>query len=216
MLEVVDLTKQTPEICIDQFVEFRRQQVSSCAADSFLTSADDLFQHERSFAKVFGKTHKIPRDQTLVILSDDDKQMDVNYTYSGHKVPVSKCTPDIKQIQAEVELAINQLPEFKTPVKFDVVLINRYLDGHDTVGWHCDNEPSIDQNFPIASVSLGATRDFDVRIIKDPKKKKRWALKHRDLLIMKAGSQGLFHHSLPRRSYAGKRINLTFRVQVRK
>src|ERR1019366_1452941 len=43
---------------------------------------------------------------------------------------------------------------------FDDVFVNRYRDGRDSVAWHGDHEVS---GKVVASLSLGATREFDLR-----------------------------------------------------
>src|ERR1700733_5791943 len=43
---------------------------------------------------------------------------------------------------------------------FDYVFVNRYRDGRDSVGWHGDHEVS---GKVVASLSPGATREFDFR-----------------------------------------------------
>ena len=47
--------------------------------------------------------------------------------------------------------------------EFNCVLVNLYRDGKDSNGWHADNEPELGKNPAIASLSLGATRRFDLK-----------------------------------------------------
>ena len=53
----------------------------------------------------------------------------------------------------------------KYKLKFNSVLANYYRDGHDTVDWHTDGEPALGKNPPIASISFGDTRNFELREI---------------------------------------------------
>ena len=46
---------------------------------------------------------------------------------------------------------------------FNFVLVNRYADGRDHAGEHRDDERELDPSAPIASLSLGAERDFRFR-----------------------------------------------------
>ena len=66
----------------------------------------------------------------------------------------------------------------------------------------------------IVSVSFGATRDFQVRDKNDQKNKRTYSLGDCDILVMKAGSQELTQHQVPKRSNSGERINVTFRAFV--
>ena len=100
----------------------------------------------------------------------------------------------------------------------NVVLLNVYADGQDHVDWHADDEVEIDQRSPIASLSLGWVRRFQVRPARRPSTGVRRArtvlLEPGSLLVMPPGFQGDWHHRVPRESAAGvqRRWNLTFRV----
>lgn len=64
-----------------------------------------------------------------------------------------------------------------------------------------------------ASVSLGAPRDFLLRCNADHSVRYRFRLGDGALLVMGAGVQQGWMHSVPRRAgAAGKRISLTFRT----
>jgi alkylated DNA repair dioxygenase AlkB len=96
--------------------------------------------------------------------------------------------------------------------KFNSVLINLYRDGQDSNGWHADDEPELGEAPVIASLSLGATRDFDLRLKQDHTTKARLALQHGSLLIMRGSTQQYWQHQIPKRSQVGARVNLTFRT----
>lgn len=98
--------------------------------------------------------------------------------------------------------------------RFAFVLLNRYRNGSDSVAWHNDREVTGLAHPVIASLTLGATRAFDLR----PKAERRRILsvdlEHGDLLIMRGATQENWEHRVakdPR--IAGERINLTFRQQ---
>lgn len=46
---------------------------------------------------------------------------------------------------------------------FNSLLCNLYRDGHDSIGWHADDEASLGAKPTIASLSLGDTRVFSLR-----------------------------------------------------
>lgn len=46
---------------------------------------------------------------------------------------------------------------------FNSLLCNLYRDGHDSIGWHSDDEASLGVQPTIASLSLGDTRVFSLR-----------------------------------------------------
>mmetsp|Transcript_10268 Transcript_10268/g.22839 ORF Transcript_10268/g.22839 Transcript_10268/m.22839 type:complete len:94 (-) Transcript_10268:102-383(-) len=85
------------------------------------------------------------------------------------------------------------------------------------MGYHADDEASLDPHTPIASISLGITRNFDIRPRKknsDGKRSRvaRIALGDGDLLLMLPPMQSHYEHAIPvEKRVAGERINLTFR-----
>jgi alkylated DNA repair dioxygenase AlkB len=80
------------------------------------------------------------------------------------------------------------------------------------MGWHSDDEPELDQNAPIASLSLGGERTFYFKH-KTDKTKASLPLENGSVLLMHAPTQEFWHHSLVKTSRpVGPRINLTFRA----
>lgn len=95
---------------------------------------------------------------------------------------------------------------------FNSVLLNRYRDGDDGMGWHSDNEPELGPAPVIASLSLGAGRRFLLRRRDDHAKKAEVLLDHGDLLLMGGQTQRLYQHCLPKSARPlAERLNLTFR-----
>ncbi len=95
---------------------------------------------------------------------------------------------------------------------FNSVLLNRYRDGDDGMGWHSDNEPELGPAPTIASVSLGAERRFALRRRDDHARKAEVTLGHGDLLVMAGRTQQHYQHALPKSARPlAERINLTFR-----
>ena len=90
--------------------------------------------------------------------------------------------------------------------------MNRYANGQDSMGWHSDDEAELGEQPVIASLSLGATRDFALRERGATRQHSKIALSHGSLLIMHAGMQQHWQHSVPKRQgVMTPRINLTFR-----
>lgn len=95
---------------------------------------------------------------------------------------------------------------------FNSVLLNRYRDGDDGMGWHSDNEPELGPAPVIASLSLGAGRRFLLRRRDDHAKNAEVLLDHGDLLVMGGQTQRLYQHCLPKSARPlAERLNLTFR-----
>ena len=127
------------------------------------------------------------------------------YSYSGLTLEPDNWDKDLFHIK--------QLIQNITHQEFNSVLLNEYPNGGVGMGWHSDDEKELGINPIIASVSLGAERDFLFRHKKDKSKEPvKILLKHGSLLLMMGNTQHHWHHSLPiRRKVKDKRINLTFR-----
>jgi alkylated DNA repair dioxygenase AlkB len=141
--------------------------------------------------------HAFPR---LTALYADDG---LTYTYSGVTYPSLVWTPELDLVRRRVEQAAG--------APFNSVLLNRYRDGSDSIGYHADDEPELGTNPIVPSISLGSRRLFVLRH-KKSKKKIEYDLTHGSLLIMGGTVQHFWLHSLPKTAEAvGERINLTFR-----
>ncbi|XP_024130591.1 DNA oxidative demethylase ALKBH2 [Oryzias melastigma] len=177
--------------------------------------ADELFEHleeevvystgEEAKVQVYGKVYNIPRKQATY------GDTDLTYKYSGVTRSACPWTPTLENIRDAVTKA--------TGHTFNFVLINRYKDGLDHMGEHRDDEKELDPACPIASVSLGAARDFIFRH-RDARGRNcsrqiepvKLELAHGSLLLMNPPTNTFWYHSLPvRKKILQPRINLTFR-----
>ncbi len=146
---------------------------------------------------LFGKTHNIPRMTSF--LAD----IDITYTYSGVSHHSEGWPSWFLPLLEQINTSCNQ--------NFNGCLLNLYRSGLDRMGWHSDNEPEIDQTMPIASLSLGASRDLCFKHRFEPCRY-NLRLNAGDLLIMHPGCQEKWLHCLPiRKNVSESRINLTFR-----
>lgn len=146
---------------------------------------------------VYGREVAIPRLQAWY---GDNSQ---TYTYSGLSMQAMSWT----QTLAELRNRIEQHSGFR----FNTCLANLYRDGNDSVGWHSDDEPELGVNPVIASLSLGESRDFQLKH-KVTKEKLTIPLKTGSLLLMSGETQHFWQHCIPRtKRVKSPRINLTFR-----
>lgn len=131
-----------------------------------------------------------------------------SYTYSKVTKEALPWTEDL--------LFIKQTIEEKTGEAFNACLLNLYHNGDEGMGWHSDNESSIEKESAIASVSFGADRMFSFRH-KKTKETVSILLESGSLLLMKGITQQHWHHSLPKsKKIKEARINLTFRCMKEK
>jgi len=127
------------------------------------------------------------------------------YRYSGQTLEPRAMVPAL--------LPVLEAVQARTHVPFNHVLVNRYRDGLDSMGFHADDEPELGDNPQVATVSLGASRRFVLR----PRRGRdleplHHELEHGSLLIMGGTCQRQYHHGIPRQpSVTGERVSLTFR-----
>lgn len=126
------------------------------------------------------------------------------YRYSGLTLSPQPFTPLLARIKAMIEAVSGE--------RFNSALLNYYRDGADSVSWHRDAEPELGPDPVIASLSLGATRRFDMRRSDDRARRISLELEHGSLLLMGRGCQIHWQHQVAKtKAPVGARINLTFR-----
>jgi alkylated DNA repair dioxygenase AlkB len=129
-----------------------------------------------------------------------------SYHYSGTSKQALPWTPELLELKAQVES--------QTGSAFNSCLLNLYHQGNEGMGWHSDDEKSIDPNTSIASLSLGVARKFSFKH-KQTKETVSLILETGSLLVMKPPTQIHWHHSLPKsKKILSPRINLTFRSML--
>ncbi|HEU4790212.1 MAG TPA: alpha-ketoglutarate-dependent dioxygenase AlkB [Flavobacterium sp.] len=175
---------------------------------SFLSKeeANSLFQEllentpwQQDEITVYGKKHLQPR--LTALYGNEGKP----YSYSNIVMQPHYWTLTLQKIKSLVESA--------SDTNFTAVLLNYYRDGSDSNGWHADNEKELGTNPIIASLSLGAERNFQLKHNFDATQKKNLILENGSLLLMKGTTQHFWKHQVPKTAKPiGPRINLTFRV----
>ncbi len=168
-------------------------------ADALLAALLDEVTWEQHHVRIAGKCIPSPR------LSAWHGDPGVAYRYSGTTYRADGWTPTLAALR-------DRLLE-RTGHRFDSVLVNRYRDGADSMGWHADDELELGPEPVIASISLGAARRF---ALKHKRRKDvdpvRLELAHGSLLLMSGATQAHWRHAVPKTARpVGERVNLTFR-----
>lgn len=129
-----------------------------------------------------------------------------SYTYSGTTKAAAAWTPALA--------ALKELAENRTGARFNACLLNRYHDGDEGMGWHSDNEKEIVYESAIASLSLGAEREFRLKH-KETDERVAVSLTHGSLLVMRGATQRNWLHCIPKtKKVRSPRVNLTFRLMA--
>ncbi|WP_275289341.1 alpha-ketoglutarate-dependent dioxygenase AlkB family protein [Halomonas elongata] len=169
-------------------------------ATTALHRLDAELDWQRPALRLYGREHPIPRRQVWM--------GDVGYRYSGRHFSPDPWHPCVLAIRDAVQRHIATLG---IGTGFNSVLLNRYADGQDRMGWHSDDEPELGDTPLIAAVSLGVDRPLRFRWKDRHAPAFNVDQPHGSLLLMGAGVQSRLEHSLPTRRHQGLRISLTFR-----
>ncbi len=143
--------------------------------------------------KIFGKEHLEPRLTAWCGPA---------YKYSSIQWPETPFNEILKPALEKLRTDLN--------FAFNSVLLNYYRNGQDSMGWHSDNEPELDDSC-IASLSFGGERRMVFRHKNNHTNKQEILLKDGYLLVMR-NYQNNWQHSIPKSKKMNEpRINLTFR-----
>jgi alkylated DNA repair dioxygenase AlkB len=128
----------------------------------------------------------------------------VDYRYSGQTLEARSAPQSLTDV---IGLVVR-----RTGVAFNHVLVNRYRDGKDSMGFHADDEPELGPNPTVASVSLGAPRRFVLVARRGKKERIEYRLQHGTLLVMGGRCQECYRHGIPKEpAVREERVSLTFR-----
>ena len=159
------------------------------------------YEWKQEYINIMGKEMPIPRKTCW--FSKNNK----SYMYSGIKVEPIPFTETLHSVCSQIE------SKFK--ICFNSVLLNLYNNGEDSVSWHADDERSLGEVINVASLSLGASRKFQIRENVKGSEIHNINLEHNSLLFMHDPAQSKTVHQIPKtKSLIDKRINLTFRYIV--
>ncbi len=107
-----------------------------------------------------------------------------------------------------------ELARDATGAPFNRVGLNLYRDGRDSVAPHNDHTDEIKEGYPVALLSLGATRRMTVRSKARPRRSFDLDLEAGSLFVMSYETQSYYDHAIPKtRERIGPRISIAFRVR---
>ena len=200
-----ELEQQAPRvfekhILQDGEVWVMRNFMSQADSNRYYKVLKDSINWKQEEITFYGKTYPVPRKTAWYGYEG------FNYTYSGISCNPDPWTKELLEIKKDIE-------SFMPEEDFNSVLLNLYRDGNDKVSWHADDEKGLGNNPTIASLSLGATRFFDLKHKDNPELKMRIDLTPGSLVIMTGELQHHWLHQIPvQKTIKEPRINLTFRT----
>lgn len=137
-----------------------------------------------------------------------DREVDVPRLVASYRLdPLAEDTPP-----AIVDAA--RLVTERVGAPFNAVGLNRYRDGRDSVAPHNDHLYELRAGYPIALLSLGATRRMTIRAKAAPRRVFHVDLEPGSLLVMDYATQHHYDHGVPKTpEVVGERVSLAFRVK---
>ena len=148
----------------------------------------------------FGRRFDIPRLQAWYA------DAGVHYRYSDNMLQSHTWLEPLLTIKHDIEGYTGHI--------FNSVLLTYYRNGHDHVAWHADDEKELGDAPVIASLSLGASREFHYRH-NEHGQAGYLQLHSGELLVMQPGFQRCWQHCIPAQPEINMpRLNLTFRRVV--
>jgi len=179
-------------------VSYDGEWLHPAAAQAALDNLRVEVPYSQHRVRMFGRELPSPR------LSAWIGDAGASYTYSRVRHEPLPWTPTLVHIRTRLQDELG--------VCFNSVLVNRYRDGQDSMGWHSDDETELGAEPLIASVSLGATRQLRFRSKTAGGPRASIELGNGSLLLMAGGTQSAYAHALMKsRRPMAERINLTFR-----
>ena len=111
-------------------------------------------------------------------------------------------------------------------VPFNAMLVRLYFDGADEIAYHTDGRTFLGDTPTIASLSLGATAQFQMRRMTNvwpcggddgvdhSTPRRDFSVSNGDLLVMRGDTQKHWHHRVPKARARRPRININFRYII--
>ena len=178
------------EVCVFEDAEERQQ---------LFEYLDNPVEYHKPY-KRFNQIVKVPRGQASYTLSDD---IHYDYKVSGGSPPNHVMCDKLREITSRVSE--------KLGTQFNTILLNKYKDGEDCIGYHRDRETGWTPGTGFATLSFGAKRDF---LIKNEATGEVTTVAHNDGWVLQVphpmNQENL--HAVPKRKRVKDcRISLTFR-----
>ena len=148
---------------------------------------------------------------------------EITYTYSSTHAHSPNETWPACLIEMKEKIKTYLQKSLNLDFECNSLLINKYASGHQSIGWHSDDEKCLGKQPVIASLSFGETRVFE---LKRKPSSPTWSGKSEDimsevvrvplpsgsLLVMMGATQQDWIHRVPKEYHdRGLRFNLTFR-----
>ena len=192
-------------------IELYENSFTESQSDEYFHTLKANIKWKQESMMLMGKSINFPR------LTSWYGEKGFPYTFSGITLQPNDWfeMPILLDIKKEIEYE-------SYGTTFNSVLLNKYKDGNNYIGWHSDQEKELGRDPVIASVTFGCDRIFRMRRYDDKNDVHDISLSHGSLLVMSGETQHYWQHMIPKQKieampllhqvrYQTERINLTFR-----
>lgn len=157
----------------------------------------DKMLHVRPKIIVFGK--ECHQNRNVGFFSDNS----IGYKYSNQLSKSIPLTNNLKLLLNNINTQLNS--------DFNGILVNKYIDGNDSIGAHSDDEKNLG-NVGVCAISYGVERIFRIRNKKTKKIIKDINTNDNEIILMEGNFQKEFTHEIPvQKKVKGVRYSFTFR-----
>ncbi len=169
------------------------------------------YEFKRQSVKTKNNTYYKLNRSTVIFTDIETLNMGIIPKTWGEETPIIIWSKELIKQNVPLKQKIENL----TGKKYNICLCNFYENGKSNIGWHSDKE-EYGSVSSIASISIGAEREFSFRKIDDFSKIYSIILKHGSLLIMGENCQEKYQHRIiPDKKIIEPRINGTFCLTFR-
>jgi alkylated DNA repair dioxygenase AlkB len=161
--------------------------------ENFITNPETLFEYLKQ---------NIVWDESM--MARKTASFGVAYNYSQIHYPFVVMPENLASIIIEIEKNLGFKP--------NNCLVNYYLDGKSTMGYHSDQTDILVENTGIAIVSLGETRILRFRNITNKEEIVDYILPAGSLIYMTQEVQNYWQHAIPKTAAENGRMSLTLRM----
>ncbi len=141
-----------------------------------------------------------------------DTRMAARYTASfGTPYNYSQMTYEARPMHQLLVPISDKLHE-KLNIQFNNCLLNYYMTGESSMGFHSDDTSNLQPETGVAIVSLGSTRGITYRSKLNHEIKHTFRLQSGSMLYMDSAVQEKWMHAVKKEKEAGPRISLTWRA----
>ena len=155
---------------------------------------------------IYGRNIAVTRDKA--ILGEVVGSVSPLYRYgSPERAVVHSFTPTLAYIRDRIQQG--------TGVRCNHLVVNRYVNNSDQIGFHMDKDKDFTDDYSIVTVSFGATRAIQLRAcsLKGGKASSSIDLPHGSVYRLNQATNKSYKHSIPRAKEAkGVRLGLTYRT----